>query len=89
MKISELVSSIAQFEGKKVEVSVGNIREIISILSDLVYFESLIYKEGDDITKSIPFTLLFNGRVRAKARARTKNKKARKKTKLINKRSQQ
>jgi len=35
MKIKELITKIAKKEGKKVQTPVGNIREIVSIISDL------------------------------------------------------
>lgn len=40
MKIKQLVSHIAKFEGKKHEASVGDIKEIVGIISDLIYIES-------------------------------------------------
>lgn len=55
MKIKELVSIIASIEGKRVEVPVGNIREIVSILSDMVYKDNEVY-----------LLLLNNGKKRSK-----------------------
>lgn len=45
MKIKELVSHIAKFEGKKHEASVSDIREIIGILSDVVYAEKVEFSQ--------------------------------------------
>jgi hypothetical protein len=60
MKISEIVSLIAKAEGKKSQVKVGNIREIVGILSDLLV-KSL--GEGD---YTVLQNLLKNGEKRAK-----------------------
>ena len=53
MTIAELTSAIAKTEGKKVQCSIGNVREIISILSDMIYADSIsgeinrmLYKNG-------------------------------------------
>lgn len=35
MTLKQLVSAVAKAEGKKSEVSVGNIREILKIIADL------------------------------------------------------
>ena len=37
MTFNELVANVANIEGKKLEEHVGNIRESLSILSDLIY----------------------------------------------------
>ena len=37
MTIKEIVSYVAKKEGKKVQTSVGNVREIVRILCELVY----------------------------------------------------
>jgi len=42
MKIKELVSHIAKQEGKKHEASIGDVREIIGILSDIFCYESYV-----------------------------------------------
>lgn len=36
MSFSKLASRIAKAEGKKVEVSVGNVREILRVLTDIL-----------------------------------------------------
>lgn len=55
MKLKELTKAVAEAEGLKEEVSVGNVREIIAILSDLVFTDS-----------SVITTLIENGARRAK-----------------------
>jgi hypothetical protein len=37
MKIKEIIKEVAKVEGKKDNDSIANIREIISILSDMIY----------------------------------------------------
>ena len=37
MTLAALASKVASLEGRKVQVSVGNVREILSILSDLAF----------------------------------------------------
>ena len=37
MTFNELVADVANLEGKKLQEHVGNIRESLSILSDLIY----------------------------------------------------
>jgi hypothetical protein len=37
MKIKELVSELAKEEGKKHQASVGDVRELVGLLSDLMY----------------------------------------------------
>lgn len=39
MKIQELASRLAKLEGKKSQVKIGDMREILAILSDVVYHE--------------------------------------------------
>ena len=66
MTIKELVSHIADQEGKIKEVSVGNIREIIGIISDLFYqYES----NGD---RSLDLLLYSNGKRRANKKGKKK-----------------
>lgn len=40
MTVQKLASLICRKEGKKVQVSIGNAREIVGILSDILYKES-------------------------------------------------
>lgn len=58
MTLNQLASKIAKLEGKKSEVSIGNIREILGILSDLTL-------ENPEIT----MLLLINGSKRKKKNA--------------------
>jgi hypothetical protein len=39
MNIKEIVKEIAEREGKTKEVSIGNIREILGIVADLLYVD--------------------------------------------------
>lgn len=61
MNMRELASELAEAEGLKVEVSVGNMREILGLLSDLIYAEG-----GDDLVN----LLYRNGKRRAKKKGR-------------------
>jgi hypothetical protein len=55
MKITELPSVLCKREAKLKEVSVGNMREIISILSDLIFQNSelttLLFRNGERRSK--------------------------------------
>lgn len=53
MTIKTLASKVALLEGKKVQTPVGNIREILSILCDLIYSDP-----------EVLVVLLLNGRSR-------------------------
>ena len=46
MNMRKLASAIAKREGKKVEVSIGNIREILRIIVDLEVEWELDYEDG-------------------------------------------
>ena len=50
MTLQELVKKICEIEGKKIQVSVGNVREIVSIISDLYYADDtiarMLYQNG-------------------------------------------
>jgi hypothetical protein len=60
----KLASLIAKREGKKSQVYIGNIREIIGIISDILYLE------GD--YGSTVLELIENGRKREKKRLKNK-----------------
>lgn len=55
MKVSELVSKIAKLEGKKHQTKVGDVREIVGLVSDAAFNDSEV------IT-----ALVANGKRRAK-----------------------
>ena len=40
MTLAALASKVASLEGRKVQVSVGNVREILGILSDLLFSDT-------------------------------------------------
>lgn len=63
MTINKLASKIAKIEGKKSEVSIGNIREILGIISDILYMDAL---ENSDIY----MCLYQNGKKRANKNAK-------------------
>lgn len=50
MTLKELYKTLTKIEGKKREVSIGNVRELVGIISDLVYehldLHELLYKNG-------------------------------------------
>lgn len=60
MTIKEIVAEIAQREGKKREVSVGDIREIVGVISDLLYLDESV-GSGDYLD-----ILIRNGKRRSK-----------------------
>ncbi len=51
MTIKEICSAIAKSEHKRVQVSIGNIREVVGILSDLISADfnvaKILMKNGD------------------------------------------
>lgn len=63
MTLKELVSAIAKEEGKKHQASVGDVREIVGIISDL------LWKFGND-DFSLLKTILKNGERRAKRKGK-------------------
>jgi hypothetical protein len=75
MTIRTLASKIAKLEGKKSQARIGDIREILGILSDLMWEE---YISGSFAQTSIDFLLLEIGNKRAakkpKVRKTTKGK---------------
>lgn len=66
MTIKELVSHIAKLEGKKHEASVGDIKEIVGLLSDLFYNAE---SQGDH---SVGLSIYYNGKRRANKRGKKK-----------------
>ena len=68
MNLKELTKHIAEHEGLKSEVSVGNIREIIGIISDVHASDA---KKFDTIFSTY-VELLFNGARRAKRKGKKK-----------------
>jgi hypothetical protein len=58
--IKELASAIAKKEGKKSQARIGDIREILSILSDM------LFDEKNDRLDDLVTILYKNGRKRAK-----------------------
>lgn len=60
--IKGLASAIAKKEGKKSQARIGDVREILSILSDIVHEH-----EGSDIITM----LITNGQKRAKKKAKS------------------
>jgi ferredoxin-thioredoxin reductase catalytic subunit len=71
MKIKELVAYIAKKEAGKSNVKVGDIREIVGLVSDLMY------QNHEENQYEICTCLYKNGKRRAKSRTSTsaKNKK--------------
>jgi hypothetical protein len=67
MTIKDLEKYIASFEGKKHQASIGDIREIIGILSDLIYEENTPLGENHE---PIDFVLYLNGEKRAQNKSR-------------------
>jgi hypothetical protein len=67
MKTAKLAVHIAKIESKKREVTIGNIREMLGIISDLFYVEQDFPSNIQTYTE-----LLNNGRKRASRKRRTK-----------------
>ncbi len=65
MNIKKLVSIIAQKEGKKSQVKVGDIREIVGILSDMLFKEL----NEDNFSVDTLLALIKNGKRRSKKKA--------------------
>ena len=58
MTIKELASRVARGESKKTQASIGDIREILSVLSDMTYAEAIdvhniLYKNGKARAKKV------------------------------------
>lgn len=62
MTIKTLASMIAAKEGKKSQARIGEIREILGIISDLIYADYLEHKESSPVLDA----LANNGMKRAK-----------------------
>ena len=69
MRIKDLVELVAEQEGKASEVSVGNIREIIGIVSDI-----LAEEDGEIGRVDTYSNLVKNGKRRSKAKIAKKKK---------------
>ena len=61
MKIKEIVLRITKAEALKKQVSIGNVREIVSIMSDMLCCDA-----------SVILALVNNGKRRAKIKAKKK-----------------
>lgn len=61
--IADITKEIAKREAKKSQVTIGNIREIVGILSDLIYEQKIVLKRDE---KYICGLLRKNGLARAK-----------------------
>lgn len=59
MTIKKLASEIAKREGKKSQARIGDIREILGILSDIMFVE-------ENAAENIAYSLFENGRKRFK-----------------------
>ena len=68
MTVKTLASQIAKLEGKKSQARIGEIREIISILSDLIWNEEGDYSE-------VVACLYINGEKRANKKLKAKKVK--------------
>jgi hypothetical protein len=69
MRIETLVKKICRAEGKKKQVSIAQIREIVGIISD-IYWKKWQFNDGWKVAAP----LFMNGQKRAKARAKGKKK---------------
>lgn len=60
MTIQDLASKVALTEGKKLQTEIGNVREVLAILSDLIYEDKevyeILYKNGERRAKHIDDT---------------------------------
>ena len=64
MSMKQVIKELALLEGKKVEVSVGNLREILALISD-IFYQDLTSGDNPQYTYNI---LLKNGKRRAKSK---------------------
>ena len=71
MTINKLAAVVAKLEGKKSQARIGDIREILGILSDLVYVDSLVLGEP----MRLAVTLYENGKRRAKKKPKSRKVK--------------
>lgn len=72
MTLQKLASEIAKIEGKKSQVRIGDIREILGILSELFYADLLMRPIG---TTGIITALLENGESRLNKKIKNKKRK--------------
>lgn len=66
MTIKKLASMVAQREGKKSQARIGEVREILGIISDLIYADYLEHKESSPVLDA----LANNGLGRAKKKVK-------------------
>jgi len=78
MTIQTLASKVAKVEGKKSQASIGDVREILAILADLIYAEESQPYTGSE-SATIAEALYAEGEKRAKKAAKTSKKKSSKK----------
>lgn len=64
MTINQLATKIAKLEGKKSQARIGDLREIIGILSDLVFQDYCDYLNGEN--SILVEMLIVNGQKRSK-----------------------
>lgn len=57
MTVKDIASKIAKLEGKKVQARIGEIRELLSILSDLIVYD---LKDNKTTSETVD-TLVVNG----------------------------
>jgi hypothetical protein len=55
--MKEIATAVAKIEGKKTQARIGEVREILSILSDMLFDSPMVHR-----------TLFYNGKRRAKRR---------------------
>ena len=66
--IRQIASQIANLEGKKSQARIGDIREILSILSDIIYQSATPLKIP---SSSVCIALYLNGEKRAKKQSKS------------------
>jgi thymidylate synthase len=66
MTIAELVKYIAEKEGKKSQVKIGDVREVVAVLSDLLHEIATDGDDGLDQVDMIVAKLRANGKRRHK-----------------------
>ena len=72
MTMNQLASKIAKLEGKRSQARIGDIREILAILADLMYEECTMQDWViDEIAVGIDITLYKSGRARAKRKKKS------------------
>lgn len=70
MKLKDIVKHLHQLEGKRLKVSIANVRELVAILSDLVWAHPESIREIGEAGRKRAVRKAHAARVAAKKRSR-------------------